>query len=309
MARAMEALGRRDDAMALSRDSLAEATEIASDVVRTEVLDFIGEIQLKEQRYQEATGTFQELVELAVRMQATRAEQDARVGYGIALTELTDFSRAITELREGLAISDKYGFPVRWRIPDHLADALNKQGLARQETDPHGALGDFLESLQIWQSAGQPFNEGQTLLNVGNAYLLLKQYQQAAQAFLQSERALTSGGDRDGADDAALFAGRIYLLLDQFDEAGRIFRAVVKRSASYEERANRMNRIGGFAQEQLQRGASDPAVRVLEDCARWNYEDGYLPDAAACFLNLAIIFRALDAVATAQQFGLQALDC
>jgi tetratricopeptide (TPR) repeat protein len=308
MARAMEAQGRRADAKALSRDSLAEATEIASDVVRAEVLDFIGEIQLREQRYQEATGTFQKLVELAVRMQTTRAERDARVGYGIALTELNDFSRAIMQLRVGLAISDKYGFPVRWRIPNLLADALNKQGLSRQETDPHGALGDFLESLQIWQSAGQPFNEGQTLLNVGNTYLLLKQYQRAAQAFLQSEGALTSSGDHDGADDAALLAGRIYLSLSQLDEAGRIFREVVKRSASYEERTNRMNRIGGFAQEQLQRGASDLAVRVLEDCAKWNYEDGYLPDAAACFLNLAVIFRVLGVVATARQFGLRALE-
>jgi len=38
-------------------------------------LDFIGELQVKEQLYQEATGTLQELIELSVHMQTPRTER------------------------------------------------------------------------------------------------------------------------------------------------------------------------------------------------------------------------------------------
>ena len=34
----------------------------------------------------------------------------------------------------------------------------------------------------------------------------------------------------------------------------------------------------------------DRTIRVMKDCYEWNLEDGFLPDAAACLINIGGIF-------------------
>jgi tetratricopeptide (TPR) repeat protein len=178
-------------------------------------------------------------------------------------------------------------------VLDHLADALNREGLARQESgDLKGALESFLEPLDIWRSRGSPYNEGQTLRNIGNTQIKLQQYVEAAATLQRAEAALLLANKRDGADDMALISGELYVWLDQMDQASEIFRTVVSRAANYEERADRMNRIGQVAGKQLESGAAERALRVFRDCCLWNLEDGFLPDAAACMMNVGSILDA-----------------
>src|SRR5207244_3882993 len=128
---------------------------------------------------------------------------------------------------------------------------LNIEGLARQERgDLDGALEDFFEALEIWHHRTLSYNEGQTLMNVGNTQVMRKQYVEAAATFQRAEAALLLANDRDGADSVALTAGDVYLQLDRLDEASAIFRAIVNRATSYEERADRMNRIDALAEKQ-----------------------------------------------------------
>ena len=129
-----------------------------------------------------------------------------------------------------------------------------------------GALEDFLECLEMWRRCGSPHNEGQTLINVGNTQAMRKQHAEAAGTFQRAAAALLVADDRDGADSVALAAGDLYLWLDRLDEASEIFRAIVQRAASYEQRADRMNRIAALAGKQLEAGAIDRSLRVFTDC-------------------------------------------
>jgi tetratricopeptide (TPR) repeat protein len=291
VARVKENTGKRDEAIALLREALAAATAAGVGPVRAQALQLLGEIQQKQGRNQESADTFAELVDLAVRIRDAKCERDARVGLGIALKALNQSGPAIAILREALALTDRHEFPARGWVVDHLADALNLEGLARQQRgDLDGALEDFVEAMEIWHQRSSPHNEGQTLINVGNTKAMRKQYAEAADTF-QRAAALLQASDRDAADNVALIAGDIYLQLDRLDEASGIFRAVVNQATSYEERADRMNRIGALAEKQLKRGMIDRALRVLKDCYEWNLEDGYLPDAAACLINIGSILK------------------
>jgi tetratricopeptide (TPR) repeat protein len=214
------------------------------------------------------------------------------VGRGIALKELNQTEAALLVLREALALTDRHGFPAREWIVEHLADALNREGLARQQrSDLDGALECFLESLEIWRQRSLSSNEGQTLMNIGNIHVMRKQYVEAAGTFQHAEAALLLANDRDGADNVALISGELYVWLDRLDEASSIFRAIVNRATSYQERADRMNRIVELAGKQLKRFAINQALRVLKDCGEWNWEGGYLTDAAACLINIGSIFK------------------
>ena len=54
-----------------------------------------------------------------------------------------------------------------------------------------------------------------------------------------------------------------------------------------------MNRIGAVANKQLEHGAVQRALLILRDCAQWNEQDGYPPDAAACLINIGNILGAI----------------
>lgn len=291
VARVKENTGKRDEAIVLLQEALAGAIASGADPVRAQALQLLGEIQQKQGRNQESAVTFAELVDLAVRIRDVKCERDARVGRGIALKALNQIGPAIALLREALALTERHEFPAREWVVDHLADALNLEGLARQgRNNLGGALEDFLEALEIWRHRGSSYNEGQTLLNVGNTQVLRKEYAEAADTF-QRAAALLLWNDRDVADNVALIAGDIYVQLDRLDEASRVFRTIVNRVTSYEERADRMNRIGALAEKQLKRGSIDRTLRVMKDCYEWNLEDGFLPDAAACLINVGSILK------------------
>lgn len=285
-----ESIGKRDEALALLEEALAEATATRADPAQ--VLQLFGEIQQKQGRNLDSANTFLELIDLAARIRDAPLERDALMGRGIALKALNEFEPALLLLREALALTDRHGFAGREWVVEHLADALNREGLARQQrSDLDGALEHFLESLEIWGQRGSPYNEGQTLMNVGNIHVMRQEYVEAAADFQRAEAALLLANDRDGADNVALLSGELYLWLDRLDEASDIFRGVVNRATSYEERVDRMNRIGELAGKQLKRRAIDRALRVFKDCCEWNREDGYLPD-AACLINIGSILKA-----------------
>lgn len=292
LARIKENTGKRDEAIRLVDEALAAATATGAEPVRAQALQLLGEIRQKEGRNQESAETFQELVDLTVHIRDAAAERDARMGLGMAREALNEIEPAIAMLREALALTERHEFPARDRVVDHLAHALHLQGLERQQQgDLDGALKDFLEVLEISRQRGSQDNEGQALINIGNTQVMRKDYAEAAASF-QHAAALLLATDRDAADSVALMAGDIYLWLDRLDEASAIFRAIVNRATSYQERADRMNRIGALAEKQLKSGTIDRALRVLKDCYEWNQEDGYLPDAAASLINIGSILKA-----------------
>jgi tetratricopeptide (TPR) repeat protein len=293
MARVQENTGKRDEAVTLLDRALAEASATGADPVRAQALQLVGEIRQKKGQNQESAETFQELIDLTVRIGDAKSERDARVGRGIALKALNEIEPAVAVLREALALTECHEFPAREWVVENLADALNLEGLARQQHgDLDGALEDFLESVDIWRRRRSLYNEGQTLINVGNTQVMRKQYEEAASIFQRAAAALLLANDRDGADSVALTAGELYVRLDRLDEASGIFRAIVNRATNYKERADRLNRIGELAGRQLERGATDQALRVFQDCCEWNREDGYLADAAACLMNIGGILKA-----------------
>jgi tetratricopeptide (TPR) repeat protein len=292
MAWLKESIGKRAEAIALLNEALAEATATSAHPVRALALQLLGEIQQKEGRNRASADTFQELVDLTVRIHHAKSERDARVGRGIALKALNEIEPAIGELREALTLTDRYEFPARDWVVDHLGDALSREGLARQQRDDlDGALEHFLESLEIRRQRGDPYNEGHTLVNIANTQVMRKQYVEAAGTFKRAGATLLLANDREGADNAGFIAGEVYLQLDQMDEASDIFRAFVNRATDNEERADRMNRIGELAGKQFQHGAIERALRVFRDCCEWNLEDGFLPDAAACLMNVGSILQ------------------
>ncbi|MEP7365882.1 MAG: tetratricopeptide repeat protein [Acidobacteriota bacterium] len=293
LARLNEDIGKRDEAIALLDETLTAAMAIGADPVRAQALRLRGEIQHKQGQLRDAFGTYQELVELTVRIRDAKGERDARVGRGIALKALNEIEPAIADLREAMALTELHEFPAREWVVDNLADALNIDGLAREHRgDLDGAMDDYLEALEIWRRRGLSYNEGQTLMNVANVQGRHKLYAEAADTLHRATAALLLGNDREGADTVALNSADVYLQLNRLNEASGVLREIVNRSTNYGERADRMNRIGALAEKQLQRGMIDRALRVFEDCARWNREDGYLPDAAACHLNLGSIYKA-----------------
>jgi hypothetical protein len=44
--------------------------------------------------------------------------------------------------------------------------------------------------------------------------------------------------------------------------------------------------------KQLKSEIIDRALRVFKVCYKWNQEDGYLPDAAACLINIGSLLKA-----------------
>lgn len=292
MAGVKEDTGNRKEALAQLDEALAEAGAINADPVRAQALQLLGEILQKEGRNQKSADTFKELVDLAVRVRNVKRERDARVGRAIALKALNRLEPAIGLLREALVLTERNEFPGREWVLDQLADALNQEGLVRQQGgDLDGALEDFSEGVEISRQRGSPSNEGQMLINVGNTQVMQKQYAESADTFQHAVAALLLANDRDGADRVALIAGDVYLQLDRLNEASDVFRAIVNRVTSYDERADRMNRIGALAEKQLKHGMIDRALHVLNDCYVWNREDRYLPDAAACLINIGSILK------------------
>jgi tetratricopeptide (TPR) repeat protein len=264
-------------------------------------LRLLGEIQQKEHLSQAAAHTFQEMLGVAVRMRDAQKERDARVGLGIAVKELGDPDTAIALLREALALTDRHQFAMREWVVDHLADALNRSGLAsakRCEFEP--ALELFLEAVDLWRQSASRSNEGQSLMNVGNMQVALKRYADAVIALQEASKALTESGDRETGDRLALTAAELLLSLDRLDEASAMFRAIVDQTNTYEEWATRMIQIGELAHKQLEHGAVARALRVFEDCRRINEEKGYAPDAAACLLNIGSVLKATGDVAGAR---------
>ena len=292
IARLKEDTGKRDEAFAFAEEALVEAAAVGAAPVRAQMLQLVGEIQQKQGHEQASADTFQELVELTMRICDTKLERDARVGLGIALKAMNTIKPAIAVLREALGLTDRHHFPARDWVLEHLAEALNFDGLARQQRGQlDGALECFAESLDLLHGRS-PYNEGQTLINVGNTQAMRKHYDEAAVAFQDAAAALLLAEDRDAADSVGLIAGDLYLQLDRLDEARDLFRAIVNRAPTYAERADRMNRIGALAEKQLERGAIDRALSVLEDCGAWNWQDGYPLDAGACLINIGNILKA-----------------
>jgi tetratricopeptide (TPR) repeat protein len=212
---------------------------------------------------------------------------------GTELKAQHEIEPAIALIREALALADRHEFPAREWVVEHLADALNLQGLERQKRgDLDGAMKGFLESLEIWRQRGSPYNEGQTLINIGNTQVVRKQDAEAAGTFQCDAAALLLAKDREGADRVALMAGELCLWVDRLDQASTLFREIVNRATGSEERADRMNRIGALAERQLELGAINRALRVLKDCFEWNQEDGLLPDAAEYLISIGSILKA-----------------
>ena len=309
MARVNSDFGSGDEAMALLKEALREANEIDSDVLRVQALQAIGELDGKEGRPEPAAKHFKQALELATQICDAKAERDARAGYGVALKDLNDFDGAIIALRQAKADTEKFGFQDDWRLAAQLGDALNRRGLAKQEkNDAAGAGADFLEAVKIWESKDMPSYAARTWRNVGNTRLMQKQFAEAAEAFLNCESAHVQAEESEEANEAALIAGHIYIELGKLEEARTVFRRTISRASSYERRAATMNRIGQFIQTQLQRGALGPALELLGDCVKWNFEDGYSPDAAACQLNLAYVLRDTGNIADARSLGSNALE-
>jgi len=293
IAQIRERTGKRAEALELLDEALTEATAVGADPVRAQVLQGLGEIQQKEGRNDEAAKTFQELVGLTVRMRDALRERDAQMGLGIALKELDQLAPAIAAFRRARALTEPHGFPLAEWVLDHLADALNRDGLARQQNgDLNGAVAEFTEAVDVWRKRKSPFNEGQTLINIGNTQVIAKRHGDAAETFQGAEAALLLGGDRDSADRVTITAGELLVWLDRLDEASGIFRRVLERTRDYSERADRMNRIGDVANKQVEHGAIGRALRILADCSEWNLQDGHPPDAAACLINIGSILRA-----------------
>jgi hypothetical protein len=73
------------------------------------------------------------VVELAVTMRDPKLERDARTGRGIALKELGDFDGSIQLFRAALTLTRTHAFAALEWVLDHLGDALNRDGLARQQ--------------------------------------------------------------------------------------------------------------------------------------------------------------------------------
>jgi tetratricopeptide (TPR) repeat protein len=302
MARLEEDIGERPQARALIDEVLKEPASAHSDPIRAQALYLLGEIQQKEHLNHAAAQTFQEVLGIAVRMRYARQERDARVGLGIAVKELGDPDAAIALLREALALTDRHQFAAREWVVDHLADALNRSGLARAECrEFEPALELFLEAVDLWRQRGSRGNEGQSLRNVGNMQVALKRYADAVTTLQEASTALTESGDRETGDQLALNAAELLLWLDRLDEASAMFRSIVDRTNTYAERAARMNQIGELAHKQLEHGAVARALRVFEDCRRWNEEKGYASDAAACLLNIGSILKAAGDVAGARR--------
>ena len=293
IAQLKESTGKRAEALALLNQAIAEATAIGADPVRAQTMQVLGEIQLKEGRNDESARTFQELVDLTVKMRDAIHERNAQMGLGMSLKALDRFEPAIATLRRARALTEQHRFPLpEWPL-EHLADALNRDGLARQQSgDLDGAMDEFAEALDIWRQRNSAFNEGQTLINIGNTQVIAKRYAEAAATFQRAETTLLLGNDRESADRVAITAGELEVWLDRPDEASTIFRRVVNRTADYQERADRMNRIGALANKQLEHGAIGRALHILRDCAEWNRQDGFPPDAAACLINIGSILRA-----------------
>jgi tetratricopeptide (TPR) repeat protein len=309
MASANRDLGHGDEAMALLKEALREANKINSDVIRVQVIQSMGELNVREGRPGPAAEHFKQALELAVRVRDARAERDAQAGYGIAAKDLEEFDDAITALRQAQAGTGRFGFQDEWRLAEHLGDALNRRGLMKQESgDTEGALADFSEAVKIWESERNPFFAGLTWTNVGNTRLLQKRHAEAAEAFLHGESAHLRAEKSDEADGSALMAGHIYLALGELDSARAIFRRTIVRARDYETRADTMNKIGRFIDEQLQQGAVGLALDMMSDCARWNFEDGYFPDAAACQLNIGHILRQAGNIADARRVGSNAAE-
>ena len=184
LARVKENTGKRDEAIRLVDEALAAATATGADPVRAQALQLLGEIQQKEGRNQESAGTFQELVDLTVRIRDAKAERDARMGLGMAREALNEIEPAVAMLREALLLTERHEFPARDWVVDHLAHALHLQGLARQQQgDLDGALKDFFEVLAISRQRGSQDNEGQALINIGNTQTMRKDYAEAAASF------------------------------------------------------------------------------------------------------------------------------
>jgi tetratricopeptide (TPR) repeat protein len=303
IARLKESTGKRDEALERLDEALSEATSAGADPVRAVALQLLGEIQHKEGRLKEAAETFRALLQLAVRIRDVQQERDALFGRGFALKELNETDVAIPLLRDALTLTDRHGFGQREWVMEHLTDTLNRDGLARQQQgDLEGALQRFREAVEIRNKRGSPFNEGLTWMNLGNTQAMLKRYVEAASSFQLAEASLSLANDRNSADIAGLSVGEMYLWLDRLDDAEHVFRTIVYRTTTYEERAQRMNRIGEFAEKQLQGGWTNRALRVLEDCFTWNRDDGYLPDAAACLINIGCILNAAGDIAGGQSW-------
>jgi len=86
-------------------------------------------------------------------------------------------------------------------------------------------------------------------------------------------------------------AGDVYLQLDRLDEASAIFRAIVNRATSYEERADRMNRMNALSREALERGAIDRAVHVMNDVTMESGGLAILPMPQPALINIGSILK------------------
>ncbi|MEA2939793.1 MAG: hypothetical protein QOD09_322 [Bradyrhizobium sp.] len=302
IARLKEDTGDRGEALRLIDGALREAEATASDSVRAEALQLKGEIEQKQGHNEAAAATFGTMVELAVRMRYPKLERDARTGRGIALKELGDFDGAIRLFRMALSLTRTHAFPGLEWVLDHLVDALNRDGLARQqrgELEP--ALRQFLEGAELCRERKSTHNEGQLLLNAANTQALLKQYADGAATYQLAATILFEAGDRDNAHHAAFNAAELYVWLDHRENASALFMQMLSHTSNYAERAVRMNRIGALANKLLERGALERGLWVLEECLRLNREANYPADAAACLINIGQVLKATGDTARARR--------
>jgi tetratricopeptide (TPR) repeat protein len=294
IARVKEDTGHREEALGLLDRALREADATASDLVRAPVLQLRGEIEQRQGHNAAAAATFSAAVDVTVRMRDPKGERDARVGHGIAVKELGDFDGSIRLLRVALTLTRTHAFPALDWVLDHLGDALNRGGLARQH---HGeletALRDFLEAAEISHERKSTYNEAQTLLNVANTQALLERPPDAAANYQRAATLLFESGDCDSADQAAFSAAQLYVLLDRREEASALFVQMASHTANYAEWAERMNRIGALAGKLLEDGAIQSGLWVLEECLRMNREANYPADVAACLINIGHILKAI----------------
>ncbi|GAA1974343.1 tetratricopeptide repeat protein [Microbacterium pumilum] len=294
IARIKENTGQRDEATNLLNEVLADPVARSAPSLRAQALQILGEIQQKEGEPRASVDTFKELLDLTASILDARVERDARAGLGIAFKDVGELEDAIAELRKAVLLTEDHSLDNLQWVTEHLADAMNKKGLeVQQEGDFAAALPLFFEALERWRKLGSPWNEGQTLRNIANTYAQQQQLAEAASVFEQSAAALLKGGDRTDADEVSMTAGQIYLVLGRLDDGGHIFREILARTEGLEERADSMNRMGQFAEQLLVGGEVNRGLWLFAALAEWNQQDGFPEDAAACFMNIALIRRQL----------------
>ena len=218
IARLKENTGKRDEALALLKEAVAESTAIGADPERAQTLQLVGEIQQKGGQNEDAVKTFEELVDVTVKMRDALHERNAQMGLGIALKALDRFELAIAAFRQARALTERHRFHLSdWPL-EQLADALNHDGLSRQQNgDLEGAMKRLLEALDIWRQQQSPYNEGQTLINIGNTQVIAKRILRSvgdvparrggASARRQSRGGRSHGSDRRGARSLARSSG------------------------------------------------------------------------------------------------------